>query len=92
MKQHTLEKTRETPDSFEETYPRYPFAELVRLGIGGARWVLRLRRKLGTETGRARRQGPYPDASAASREHGRLVLKRVHHWYHLRHRPTGQTE
>ena len=92
MTQHTLEKTRETPDSFEETYPRYPFAELVRLGLSGARWVCRLRDKLRTEPGRAQRQRPHPGATAASREHGHLVLKRVHHWHHLRHRPTGQTE
>lgn len=92
MKQHTMKKTRETPDTFEETYPHYPFAELVRLGIGGARWVLHLRQNLGQEWDRARRRGPSPGARAASREHGALVLKRVHHWYHLRHRPTGQVE
>ncbi len=33
-------KDRET---FEETYPRYPFAELVRLGILLGRWLAKLR-------------------------------------------------
>lgn len=28
--------------TFEETYPRYPFAPLVHAGIVAGRWVLRL--------------------------------------------------
>jgi len=31
--------------SFEETYPRYPFAELVRLALGFGKWIVRRRRK-----------------------------------------------
>ncbi len=29
-----MEKHPETLRSFEETYPQYPFSELVRLGVG----------------------------------------------------------
>ena len=30
--------------SFEETYPRYEFAELVRLALAAAAWLVKLRR------------------------------------------------
>ena len=33
--------------SFEETYPEYPFSELVRMGIGIAKLIVRLYRKKG---------------------------------------------
>ena len=29
------------PDTFENTYPKYPFSELVRLSLILARWVIR---------------------------------------------------
>lgn len=60
MKQSTMEKTRETPKSFEETYPEYPFAELVRLGLSAAQWIVRARRKLRADRGHAQRQSPAP--------------------------------
>ncbi|MDJ0951032.1 MAG: hypothetical protein QNJ94_19145 [Alphaproteobacteria bacterium] len=41
-----MEKLRRPPRSFEETYAQYPFAELVRLGIGVARQIAQLRRQL----------------------------------------------
>jgi hypothetical protein len=28
--------------TFEETYPRYPFAPLVHAGIAAGRWILRM--------------------------------------------------
>jgi hypothetical protein len=28
--------------TFEETYPKYPFSELVRLGLAAGAWVLRM--------------------------------------------------
>jgi hypothetical protein len=36
-----MEKPPEAPKSFEETYPQYPFAELVRLSIALSKWLLR---------------------------------------------------
>ena len=38
-------KPRPTPKSFEETYPDYPFANLVRAGVGLAEIVGNRRRK-----------------------------------------------
>jgi hypothetical protein len=32
---------------FEETYPRYEFAELVRLALAAAAWATGLRRRVG---------------------------------------------
>jgi len=34
-------------DSFETIYPRYPFAELVRLSLVIARWLARARAQAG---------------------------------------------
>ena len=36
--------------TFEETYPQYPFAELVRLGVGLASFIVRHRRERRGET------------------------------------------
>ncbi|MCG8690523.1 MAG: hypothetical protein MI806_04870 [Minwuiales bacterium] len=44
-----MEMPEKAPDFFEDTYPRYPFADLVRLGLGIAGWLLALRRRLATE-------------------------------------------
>jgi hypothetical protein len=33
--------TREQRDSFEQTYPRYGFSELVRLGVVLGKWIAR---------------------------------------------------
>ena len=38
-------KPRPTPKTFEETYPDYPFANLVRAGVGLASIVGRRRRR-----------------------------------------------
>jgi hypothetical protein len=32
---------REHEDSFEDTYPKYPFSELVRLGVDLGQWIAR---------------------------------------------------
>ena len=37
-----MEKHRETPKSFEETYPQYPFSELVRLSMEFTRLSIEL--------------------------------------------------
>ena len=37
MEQLSMNELRHGPASFEETYPRYPFAELVRLALGLAK-------------------------------------------------------
>lgn len=34
------------PLTFEETYPRYEFAELVRLAMGAGAWLAKVRRRL----------------------------------------------
>ena len=50
------------PPTFEKTYPKYEFSELVRMGIALAAWLGGLRR---------RAQAPRPDAPpapAATRE------------------------
>ena len=91
-KRHTTGKSRSAPASFESVYVRYPFAELVRLGIGAASWFCHLRMHIGRRLDIIRRENRYPGSMAANQEHGRLVMKRVHHWHHLRHRPTGQTK
>jgi len=44
-------KPRPTPKSFEETYPDYPFANLVRAGVGIAGVIVRRRRRRQRETG-----------------------------------------
>ena len=36
---------REAPESFEQTYPQYPFAPLVSLGILFGQWYARVLRK-----------------------------------------------
>jgi hypothetical protein len=28
--------------TFEDTYPKYPFSELVRVGLAAGRWILRM--------------------------------------------------
>jgi hypothetical protein len=33
--------------TFEETYPKYEFSELVRIGIAIAAWISRIRRHAG---------------------------------------------
>ncbi len=40
-----MKEPRETTATFEETYPQYPFAELVRLGVGLAAFIVRHRRQ-----------------------------------------------
>lgn len=35
----------ETRKSFDETYPEYPFSELVRMGIGIAKFIVRFHGK-----------------------------------------------
>ncbi len=40
-----MQKPSETPKSFEETYPHYPFAELVGLGIAVAQLIIRRKRR-----------------------------------------------
>jgi hypothetical protein len=47
--------------TFEETYPKYPFSELVRIGIGAGTWILRFM------CGRARRS-EQPRAPIGDRE------------------------
>ena len=54
--------------SFEETYPQYAFAELVRLGVGLAAFIVRHRRERKGETS-WRRKGtatPIPAGNAAA--------------------------
>ncbi len=46
----TMKGPGETIPSFEETYPQYPFAELVRLGVGLAAFIVRHRRERRGET------------------------------------------
>jgi hypothetical protein len=33
--------------TFEETYPRYEFAELVRLALAAGAWLVKVRRRIG---------------------------------------------
>ncbi len=40
-----MRKATETPMTFEETYPRYPYSDLVRLGIAVARLIVRRKRR-----------------------------------------------
>jgi hypothetical protein len=55
------ENTTSRPASFEETYPRYEFAEMVRIGLvlaewiaAGANWLTnRRRRQQGSSSGMA---------------------------------------
>ena len=42
-----MQPDQKDQETFEETYPRYPFAELVRLGILLGRWLARARLVLG---------------------------------------------
>jgi len=56
--------TIETPEkrkSFEETYPNFPFAELVRLGIAVARLIVRRKRR-GERVCPEAKAGTYPTA------------------------------
>jgi hypothetical protein len=34
------------PPAFEETYPRYEFAELVRLAVAIGAWLVKVRRRI----------------------------------------------
>ena len=66
------ETTASRPASFEETYPRYEFAEMVRLGLvlagwiaAGANWLANMRRRQqGSSYGMASKpsaeQAPWP--------------------------------
>lgn len=45
--------------TFEESYPRYEFAELVRLAVAVAAWLVKVRRRL--ERRRDASTGPLPD-------------------------------
>lgn len=38
-------RLRETGDSFEQSYPKHPFSELVRLGVAFAELIAKLRRR-----------------------------------------------
>ncbi len=38
-----MQRDPKNDETFEETYPRYPFAELVRLGILLAKWLAEVR-------------------------------------------------
>lgn len=52
-----MDRPDNDPDSFEATYPRFPFAELVRLGIALARRLRRLEPRLRHLRRRAGRGG-----------------------------------
>ena len=45
--------------TFEETYPRYDFAELVRLTVAFAGWLVKGRRRLETRRQRGGSRGPF---------------------------------
>ncbi len=46
--------------TFEEAYPQYPFAELVRLGVGLASFIVRHRRERRGETSWRRKETATP--------------------------------
>ena len=52
-----MENPRKTPKSFEETYPRYPFAPLVELGIAIAAWLKRVTTRTGKSGKSSRNTG-----------------------------------
>jgi len=56
-----MRKPPETTKFFEETYPQYRFAEIVRLGIAVAQLIVRRKR---------RREKLYPEHNADARSDG----------------------
>jgi len=48
------------PTTFEDTYPRYEFSELVRLGLAGGGWLVRQLRHIERE-GLGLFRKPLPD-------------------------------
>jgi hypothetical protein len=36
-----MSESREQSNSFEQTYPKHPFSELVRLGVALGKWIAR---------------------------------------------------
>jgi len=52
-------------ESFETTYPKYPFSELVRLALAAAGWFVRRRRQ---STGPAADRARTPPGLASTRE------------------------
>ena len=53
VERSAMEMPEKAPESFEDTYPRYPFADLVRLGLGIVGRLLALRRRLAIERSHA---------------------------------------
>lgn len=61
MERYAMRKPPETTKSFEETYPQYRFAEIVRLGIAVAKLIERRKR---------RREKLFPEHNAGTRPDG----------------------
>jgi hypothetical protein len=59
-----LRTSDEKPPTFEETYPRYEFSELVRITLAIADWMARRLRRL---AGRDNVQGCFHTTAAARR-------------------------
>ncbi|MGI9414256.1 MAG: hypothetical protein ACR2PM_11340 [Hyphomicrobiales bacterium] len=64
-----MQDPHDDPDSFENTFPRYPFSELVRLALMLAGWIGRRR---AAEERRDRTARP-SSRRAPKRSHSKLV-------------------
>ena len=54
--------------TFEETYPRYQFAELVHLGVALAAWLVKGRRRLESRRPPRLSRSPLPGGTATPAE------------------------
>ncbi len=69
-----MRQPKDSGPSFEETYPHYPFAELVRLAIAVGGWLARVRQASHDGALRARRP---PPSRRAREEVGKISMGRL---------------
>jgi hypothetical protein len=61
VRSHFEGKTMDDPPTFEKTYPKYEFSELVRMAIAAGAWISGIRRRA-----EARRPDAPPTPAAGS--------------------------